>query len=133
MLRLPEGDEFQQFGPAPGIALIAATTLPDNLVQLVITGADAPPLANIDTAGAGIVLSVTPSTADEETAATDDGIRVVVTAERRPEDAQDVPVSLTTFSETQIEDANITSLDSVADRTPNFTFFSSGGNRTAAF
>ncbi|MEM6432835.1 MAG: TonB-dependent receptor [Cyanobacteria bacterium P01_D01_bin.115] len=133
VLRLPEGDEFQQFGPAPGIALIAATTLPDNLVQLVITGADAPPLANIDTAGAGIVLRVTPSADGEATAATDDGIRVVVTAERRPEDAQDVPVSLTTFSETQIEDANITSLDSVADRTPNFTFFSSGGNRTAAF
>lgn len=62
-----------------------------------------------------------------------DTLRIVVTAERTPEDAQDVPLSITTFSEDQIEDANITSLDGIADRTPNFTFFPSGGNRTAAF
>lgn len=62
-----------------------------------------------------------------------DTLRITVTAERTPEDAQDVPVSLTTFSETQIEDANITTLDDVADRTPNFTFFPGGANRTAAF
>lgn len=62
-----------------------------------------------------------------------DTLRITVTAELTPEDAQDVPVSLTTFSETQIEDANITTLDDVADRTPNFTFFPGGANRTAAF
>ncbi|MEM6840491.1 MAG: TonB-dependent siderophore receptor [Cyanobacteria bacterium P01_C01_bin.120] len=60
-------------------------------------------------------------------------IRIIVTAERTPEDAQDVPVSITTFSEEQIEDTNITSLDGIADRTPNFTFFSSGANRTSPF
>ena len=62
-----------------------------------------------------------------------DTLRIVVTAERTPEDVQDVPVSITTFTEQQIEDANINSLDSIADRTPNFTFFSSGANRTSPF
>ena len=133
VLMLPEGGEFQQFEPAPGIALITATNLPNNLVQLVVTGSDAPPLADIDIADERIVVNVTLGATGDVAVVEDDGIRVVVTAERRPEDAQDVPVSLTTFSETQIEDANITSLDSVADRTPNFTFFPSGGNRTSAF
>ena len=62
-----------------------------------------------------------------------DTLRIVVTAERTPEDVQDVPISITTFTEQQIEDANITSLDSIADRTPNFSFFSSGANRTSPF
>lgn len=62
-----------------------------------------------------------------------DTLRILVTAERTPEDVQDVPLSITTFTEQQIEDTNITSLDSVADRTPNFTFFPSGANRTAPF
>ncbi|MEM6453283.1 MAG: TonB-dependent receptor, partial [Cyanobacteria bacterium P01_D01_bin.105] len=68
-----------------------------------------------------------------DTESEDNVIRLIVTAERRAEDAQEVPISLTTFSETQIEDADITSLDDTADRTPNFTFFPSGGSRTAAF
>ncbi|MEM9484319.1 MAG: TonB-dependent receptor [Cyanobacteria bacterium P01_F01_bin.116] len=63
----------------------------------------------------------------------DDILRIVVTAERTPEDVQDIPISITTFTEQQIEDANINSLDSIADRTPNFTFFPSGANRTAPF
>ena len=64
----------------------------------------------------------------------DSGIlRITVTAEKRPEKVQDVPLSITAFSAEQIEDANINSLDSIADRTPNFTFFPSGANRTAPF
>ncbi|MEM7797415.1 MAG: TonB-dependent receptor, partial [Cyanobacteria bacterium P01_C01_bin.118] len=63
----------------------------------------------------------------------DDILRIVVTAERTPEDVQDVPISITTFTEQQIEDADITSLDSIADRTPNFSFFPSGANRSAPF
>ncbi|MEL6333154.1 MAG: TonB-dependent receptor plug domain-containing protein, partial [Cyanobacteria bacterium J06626_26] len=96
-------------------------------------------------AGIGLLLSIQPGwaqdapevdTPDAESLGSDesdDTLRIIVTAERTPEDVQDVPVSITTFTEQQIEDANITSLDSIADRTPNFTFFPSGANRTAPF
>ncbi len=60
-------------------------------------------------------------------------LRIIVTAERTPEEALSVPLSLTTLSETQIEDADITSLNGIADRTPNFTFYSGGANRTGQF
>ncbi|MEM6500732.1 MAG: TonB-dependent receptor [Cyanobacteria bacterium P01_C01_bin.89] len=59
-------------------------------------------------------------------------LRITVTAERKPEDQQDVPIGITTFTEQQIEDASIDSLNSTADRTPNFSFFSSG-SRTSPF
>ncbi|MEO0377340.1 MAG: TonB-dependent receptor [Cyanobacteria bacterium P01_A01_bin.17] len=92
--------------------------------------------------GAGIIvlLAIQPSWAQDGPAVSEpaeseesDTLRIVVTAERTPEDVQDVPVSITTFTEQQIEDADIDSLDSIADRTPNFTFFPSGANRTAPF
>ncbi|MEO1591897.1 MAG: TonB-dependent receptor [Cyanobacteria bacterium J06632_22] len=69
----------------------------------------------------------------DDDAADSNTLRIVVTAERTPEDVQDVPLSITPFSAEQIEDANITSFDGIADRTPNFTVFSSGSNRTAPF
>ncbi|MEM9215820.1 MAG: TonB-dependent receptor [Cyanobacteria bacterium P01_F01_bin.150] len=62
-----------------------------------------------------------------------EGLRIVVTAEKTPEEVQSVPLSITVFTEEQIEDANIRSLDNIADNTPNFTFFPGGANRTAPF
>ena len=91
-------------------------------------------------AGIIVLLAIQPSWAQDgpevsEPAESEesDTLRIVVTAERTPEDVQDVPVSITTFTEQQIEDADIDSLDSIADRTPNFTFFPSGANRTSPF
>ena len=49
VLALPEGDEFQQFEPVQSIALVQVTELPGDRVQVVITGADAPPIAEIST------------------------------------------------------------------------------------
>jgi len=46
---------------------------------------------------------------------------VIVTAERRSESAQDVPLALTTISADSINPAEITDLNDIATRTPNFT------------
>lgn len=46
---------------------------------------------------------------------------VIVTAERRSESAQDVPLSLTTIGADSINPAEITDLNDIATRTPNFT------------
>ncbi|MFG6100362.1 TonB-dependent siderophore receptor [Leptolyngbyaceae cyanobacterium CCMR0082] len=66
------------------------------------------------------LLATMPPTMAEET------LRIIVTAERTPEDVQDVPISITAITEQEVEDADITSLEDIARNTPNFTFFSSG-------
>ncbi|MEM8613183.1 MAG: TonB-dependent receptor [Cyanobacteria bacterium P01_H01_bin.105] len=71
-------------------------------------------------AAAFILLATMPSAVAEET------LRIIVTAERTPEDVQDVPISITAITEQEIEDADITSLEDIARNTPNFTFFPSG-------
>ncbi|ESA33396.1 hypothetical protein N836_21485 [Leptolyngbya sp. Heron Island J] len=71
-------------------------------------------------AAAFILLAITPAAVAEET------LRIIVTAERTPEDVQDVPISITAITDQEIEDADITSLEDIARNTPNFTFFSSG-------
>lgn len=45
---------------------------------------------------------------------------VIVTAERRSQSLQDVPLSITTFTEELINEGNIISMEDVALRTPNF-------------
>ena len=59
MLALPEGDEFQQFEPAGGIALVQVTGLPGDRVQVAITGTDAAPTADVNTTSTGLTLSLT--------------------------------------------------------------------------
>jgi iron complex outermembrane receptor protein len=46
---------------------------------------------------------------------------VIVTAQKRSENLQDVPASVTAFSATSIEKYRLTDIRAVADRTPNFT------------
>ncbi|MEM9004434.1 MAG: TonB-dependent receptor, partial [Cyanobacteria bacterium P01_F01_bin.86] len=138
VLALPDSGEFQAANPIEGVALVAVSSLPDNQVQVAITGIDAPPSTNFRVEAGSLVLGVAlgaiaPDAASTEPANADATVRVVVTAERTPEDAQDVPLSITVLTEQQLEDANVTSLDGIADRTPNFTFFPSGANRTAPF
>ena len=138
VLALPDGDDFQVANPVEGIALVSVSSLPDNRVRVAITGVDTPPTTTVSTEAGGLVLGVAlgaiaPDASSPEPAIADAPLRVVVTAERTPEDVQDVPLSITVLTEQQLEDANIDSLDGVADNTPNFTFFPSGANRTAPF
>lgn len=137
-LDLPDGEEFQVTNPIEGIAQVTVSSVPNNRVRVVITGTDAPPTVTISS-DAGVLLvgvAIDAVSADEsrdERAIALDSIQVIVTAERTPEDVQDVPLSITVLTEEQLNDATITSFDGIADRTPNFTFFPSGANRTAPF
>ncbi|PMB15553.1 TonB-dependent receptor domain-containing protein [Fischerella thermalis] len=60
-------------------------------------------------------------------------IELIVTAEKTPENLQDVPISITVLDEDQIESGDINSFEEVAKNTPNFSFFSSGENRLSTF
>jgi iron complex outermembrane receptor protein len=53
---------------------------------------------------------------------------VTVTAQKQEENVQDVPVSITVVSEQEVEDANIESIEDVADFVPNFMINDEGGS-----
>ncbi|MEM1255634.1 MAG: TonB-dependent receptor plug domain-containing protein, partial [Cyanobacteria bacterium P01_H01_bin.21] len=60
---------------------------------------------------------------ESESVEEDEGIlRIVVTAEKRPDDLQDVPVSLTVLTENELEDSQIRTFQEIARNTPNFYF-----------
>ncbi|MEM9007862.1 MAG: TonB-dependent receptor, partial [Cyanobacteria bacterium P01_F01_bin.86] len=92
--------------------------------QLVITGTEALPLVDINTAAPGWILSITPDSEVDAAAIANDTLQVIVTAEKTPELAQDVPISLTTLTTPDVEDADITSFEDVAGNVPNFVIFS---------
>ncbi|MEM9806089.1 MAG: TonB-dependent receptor plug domain-containing protein, partial [Cyanobacteria bacterium P01_D01_bin.56] len=104
-------DSLFQADPAEGIALVQATALPDDRVEIVITGTDGPPTASFTSTVAGLELSIEPATAeaadidaaDVETADDIDApLRLVVSATRTEEDIQDVPRSVTTITREDI-------------------------------
>lgn len=78
VLALPD-DEFLEFTPAEGIALVQVTALPGDRVQVVITGTDAPPTADINATATGLTLSVAPGVA--QAGEEDDAIRILVEGE----------------------------------------------------
>jgi iron complex outermembrane receptor protein len=79
VLALPDADEFQQFAPAAGIALVSVTPLPNDQVRIAITGTDAPPAIDISSAATGLTLSTIPG--DPTAQAPDDAIQITVTGE----------------------------------------------------
>jgi iron complex outermembrane receptor protein len=76
VLALPNGGDFEEFTPAEGVALVSLTNRSGNQVQVVITGTDAPPVANVTATATGLALSVTPGVA--QAGAADEAIQVVV-------------------------------------------------------
>ncbi|TVQ12816.1 MAG: TonB-dependent siderophore receptor [Leptolyngbya sp. DLM2.Bin27] len=79
VLALPEGEDFEQFGPAEGIALVAVTNEPGNRVRVAITGSDGPPAVDVSAGAAGLVLGIVPGLS--LAAGDDDTIRIGVTGE----------------------------------------------------
>ncbi|MGD1904041.1 MAG: TonB-dependent siderophore receptor [Geitlerinemataceae cyanobacterium] len=74
-----EFSDFDTFEPIEGIALIQVSALEGDRVQISITGADAPPVAEAIADGTGLSLSVTlgePGSGD-----TDDAIQLSITGE----------------------------------------------------
>ncbi|MEM1395628.1 MAG: TonB-dependent receptor plug domain-containing protein, partial [Cyanobacteria bacterium P01_H01_bin.150] len=120
VLSLSDGRKFQTKNPLEGIASITVTQLA-NKVQIRITGVENAPIARFTNSQAGLTLSL------DSTPQAD--IELTVTAQKRPEEAQNVPLSLTVIPQQEIEDAQIDSFQDIADYTPNFRFAptSSGG------
>ncbi|NET39661.1 MAG: TonB-dependent receptor plug domain-containing protein [Cyanothece sp. SIO1E1] len=124
VLALPEDDEFLQFEPAEGIASVQVTGLPDNRVQITITGTDAPPAIDISSGSTGLALSATPG--DPTAPAPDhDSIQIVVmeeagsryfkpnatTATRTDTPIRDIPHSIQVIPRELLEDQQVIRLD----------------------
>ena len=123
VLALPEGGEFQQFEPAGGIALVQITELPDDRVQVVITGTDAAPVVELDTAATAVTLSVVPGVA--QTGEGDEAIQIVVTGEegsryfepnsstatRTDTPLRDIPQSIQVVPREVLEDQQVITLE----------------------
>lgn len=54
---------------------------------------------------------------------------ITVTAQKRSQNVQDIPNSITVLNNTIIEDAHITSLDRLSDNVPNLEFYNFGSRR----
>ena len=88
-------------------------------------------------AAAGVVSLALPAHAQETTPATADEQEarermetVTVSARRRDERLQDVPLAVTAFSARALERANIQSLADLQERVPNLTVYASRGTNT---
>ena len=122
VLALSDADEFQQFDPAEGIALVQVTELPSDRVQVVITGTDAAPTAEVSTTAVGLTLSLTPGVAQVD--APDESLRVVVTGEegsryfepntatatRTDTPLRDIPQSIQVIPQEVLEDQQVITL-----------------------
>jgi iron complex outermembrane receptor protein len=53
---------------------------------------------------------------------------IIVTAQKRSENLQDVPLSITAFSEQALEVPRISGIADIAAATPNFTYSAFAGN-----
>ncbi|MEM7061879.1 MAG: TonB-dependent receptor [Cyanobacteria bacterium P01_B01_bin.77] len=116
-------DEFQQFEPTDGIALVQVTELSDNRVQVVITGAEAIPTAAIGTAANELTLSITPGVVQVNES--DETLRLVVTGEegnryvepntatatRTDTPLRDIPQSIQVVPREVIEDQQVFTLE----------------------
>ena len=122
VLALPEGNEFQQFEPAEGIALVQVTGLPGDRVQVVITGADAAPTAEVNTTATGLTLSLAPG--QVLAGESDEPLRIMVTGEegsryveptaatgtRTDTPLRDIPQSIQVIPREVLEDQQVTRL-----------------------
>ncbi|HEY9763626.1 MAG TPA: TonB-dependent receptor [Trichocoleus sp.] len=100
-LALPEGAEFQQASPAPGVAFISVTQVSEDQVSIAITGTDAAPVAQVQPSAQGLTIAVVPGVAG--TVAPGEAIQIVVSATRTEAAITDVPRSVTVIERDQIE------------------------------
>ncbi|MEM1291584.1 MAG: TonB-dependent siderophore receptor [Cyanobacteria bacterium P01_H01_bin.162] len=130
VLSLPEGDEFLEFAPAEGIALVQVSALPGNRVQVVITGTDAAPTAEVETTATGLVLSVVPGVA--QAGEDEEALRIVVTGDEDPGYAEsnattatrtdtpliEIPQSIQVIPEAVLEDQQVIRLNDALRNVP---------------
>lgn len=107
--------ELSRQNPISGVASIEIRNQSANQVRVTVVGVDSVPAGKVTANQAGLTIEVQVAEASEEE-------EVVVTAQKRPEPQQDVPISLTVLPRQTLEDAQINSLQSIANNTPNFSF-----------
>ncbi len=143
ILALPDGDEFQQANPTEGIALVNVNSLPDNRVRIVITGADAPPTADVRAEAQALLLSVAVGT-EAVGAAEEESIQVVVTGADEgynPANSttstgtdtllRDIPLSIQVIPQEVLEDRNVVELGDALETAGGVV--SVGGRGTSVF
>ncbi|WP_232435743.1 TonB-dependent receptor domain-containing protein [Rivularia sp. PCC 7116] len=117
---IPDGG-FRENNPVEGIASVTVTQL-DDKVQVQITGVENAPTVNIASGYRKLIFSLD--------AAPRADIELTVTAQKRPEEEQEIPLSLTVIRQQEIEDARIDSFQDIAEYTPNFSFAPTSGGGT---
>ncbi|MEO0375290.1 MAG: TonB-dependent siderophore receptor [Cyanobacteria bacterium P01_A01_bin.17] len=138
VLRLPDDEEFFGSAPTSGVALINVSNLPDNRVQIAITGTDAPPVLDLSPGTDNLTVSVT---AGDPTAQTSDNeaIRLVVTGEqdddyfvpnastatRTDTPILDTPASIQVIPQQVLEDQQVIRIE---DALTNVSGVTSAGN-----
>lgn len=121
-LQLASGDVFQQDNPFSGISAVVVEAAGINTVRVTVTGIDSIPEGVVGQRPSGLLLSVSPPEPEEE---------ITVTAQKRPENPQNVPLSLTNLNQQQLQDADVKSVRDVAALTPNL--YTSTGDRSFNF
>ena len=84
--------------------------------------------AILSATGTGLIWAAAPADQDTATAASSGGelAEVVVTAQRRSENLQDVPITIQAISGEQLTQQNVVSLQDLLKYTPNVTFSGNG-------
>ncbi|ESA35149.1 hypothetical protein N836_13200 [Leptolyngbya sp. Heron Island J] len=126
------GEDFEQFEPAEGIAVVQVSELSGDRVQVVISGEDAAPTADIGTDATGLTLSVVPGITQADEA--DESLRLVVTGEEdegyNPSNAstatrtdtplRDIPQAIQVVPRQVIEDRGVRTVNDALETVPGF-------------
>lgn len=131
-------EPFSQANPAAGIEQVSVTALVGDRVQIEIVGTDAPPVAEVSTVETGLVLAVTPGSAE---VAEDDEVEITVTAEQQEEGYNPSSASTATRTNTPLRDIpqsiQVVPKQVIEDRNPGTVIEAtetvSGVNYTAGF
>ncbi|GAB1537787.1 hypothetical protein NUACC21_04410 [Scytonema sp. NUACC21] len=139
-LRLTGSNSFRKENPIAGITEVTITNQGTNSIRVTVRGATSLPKVQLFDSDEGLILGLTP-TATPTTPDTDKpsetqptqpsadkkpnepDLEITVTAQKRPEQSQDIPISLTVIPQQELEDARIRSFKDIANNTPNFSFF----------
>ncbi|NJR65934.1 MAG: TonB-dependent receptor plug domain-containing protein [Leptolyngbyaceae cyanobacterium CRU_2_3] len=138
-------EAFQQDNPTAGISSVTVMGLPDNRVQVVITGSNAPPTATIRSEAQFLVLVVTSDHATQQSR--QEPLQIVVTDEleagysvpnassatRTNTPIRDVPASIQVVPQQVIEDQQATRLEEALRNVSGVTFQGTNFGRTSDF
>ncbi|MEM9770505.1 MAG: TonB-dependent receptor [Cyanobacteria bacterium P01_D01_bin.73] len=143
-LALPGDDEFLEFEPANGIAVVQVNALPGNIVRMSITGTQALPVVDINT-DSGLAIAVTPGIPQAN--AGDEAIQIGVTGEnendyivpdattatRTDSPLRDIPQSIQVIPRQIIEDEQATGIEDVLDNIAGVTYQGNDDGRGTQF